>query len=78
MLRCLGVKRKITIRLEHDLERELDSACKQTGRSRSDVVRDALRSHLALLRFRQLRDKVMPLAKARGFLIDEDVFHDVS
>lgn len=72
------VKGIITIRLEEDLERELDRACKQTGRSRSDLVRDALRRQLALLRFRRLRAKVMPLAEARGYVTDEDVFRGVS
>lgn len=72
------VKGTITIRLDVDLERALDRACKQTGRSRSELVRDALRRQLALLRFRRLRRKVMPLAEARGYVTDDDVFHDVS
>jgi metal-responsive CopG/Arc/MetJ family transcriptional regulator len=72
------VKGTITIRLEKALERELDRACKQTGRSRSDVVRDALRRQLALLRFRRLRGKVMRLAEGRGYVTDEDAFRDVS
>jgi metal-responsive CopG/Arc/MetJ family transcriptional regulator len=72
------MKGTVTIRLEQDLERELDRACKQTGRSRSALVRDALRRQLALIRFRRLRSKVMPLAEARGYVTDEDVFRDVS
>jgi metal-responsive CopG/Arc/MetJ family transcriptional regulator len=72
------VKGTITIRLESALERELERACKQTGRSRSDLVRDALRRQLALLRFRRLRGKVMPLAETQGYVTDEDVFRDVS
>jgi metal-responsive CopG/Arc/MetJ family transcriptional regulator len=72
------VKATVTIRLEDDLERELDRACKQTGRSRSDLIRDALRRQLALLKFRRLRGSVMPLAEARGYVTDEDIFRDVS
>ncbi len=68
----------ITIRLDPELERQLDSICAQTGRTRSDVVRDALRRQLALLRFEQLRRQVMPFAEARGYLTDEDVARDVS
>jgi len=67
-----------TIRLDKDLERMLDEVCTRTGRSRSDVVRDALRRQLALMRFEHLRRKVMPFAEARGYLTDEDVFRDVS
>ncbi|MBI2896452.1 MAG: ribbon-helix-helix protein, CopG family [Deltaproteobacteria bacterium] len=68
----------LTIRLGRDLERELDRACERTGRTRSDLARDALRRQLAVLRFERLRRKVLPLAEARGYLADEDVFRDVS
>ncbi len=72
------MKRTLTIRLDAALERALDKLCAETGRSRSDVVRDALRRQLALLRFERLRRKSMPFAEARGYLTDEDVFRDVS
>lgn len=68
----------LTIRLDSDLERLLDKFCEETGRNRSDVVRDALRRQLALLRFDQLRRQVMPFAEARGYLTDEDITRDVS
>lgn len=68
----------ITIRIDEDLERELDRACKRTGRTRSDLARDALRRQLTVLRFDRLRNQVLPLAEARGYLTDEDVFRDVS
>jgi metal-responsive CopG/Arc/MetJ family transcriptional regulator len=68
----------ITVRLEHDLEPLLDEVCRRSGRTRSDVVREALRRYLAQLRFEQLRRRVMPFAEARGYLTDEDVFNKVS
>ncbi len=68
----------VTIRLEADLERQLDRVCKQSGRTRSDVVRDALKRQLSIIRFEQLRRQVMPFAEARGYLTDEDVNRDVS
>lgn len=68
----------LTIRLDDELAQELDRACEQAGRSRSELVRDALRRQLALLRFRRLRGKVMPRAEAQGYVTDEDVFRDVS
>jgi hypothetical protein len=48
------------------------------GRSRSDIVRDALPRQLSVLRFEEPREQVMPFAEARGYLTDEDVFEDVS
>lgn len=68
----------LTIRLDPELERELDRVAAATGRSRSDLVRDALRRQLALNRFEQLRRRLVPFAEARGYLTDEDVFRDVS
>ncbi len=72
------MKGALTIHLDAELERLLDRLCAETGRTRSDVVRDALRRQLGLLRFEQLRRQVMPFAEARGYLTDEDVFRDVS
>jgi predicted transcriptional regulator len=68
----------LTIRLDPRLERELDRVCRRLGRRRSDLVRDALRRELALLRFEESRRRLLPYAEARGFLTDEDVFRVVS
>ena len=68
----------VTIRLDADLEKLLDRICKQTGRTRSELVRDALRRQLSLLRFERLRRRVLPFAEARGYLTDDDVARDVS
>jgi predicted transcriptional regulator len=68
----------VTIRLDPDLERLLHRLCKQTGRTRSELVRDALRRQLGLMRFERLRRRTLPFAEARGYLTDEDVARDVS
>ncbi|HVR96184.1 MAG TPA: ribbon-helix-helix protein, CopG family [Thermoanaerobaculia bacterium] len=72
------MKPAVTVRLDDDLERMLDEFCERSGRSRSEVIRDALRRQLSLFRFEQLRREVLPFAEARGYLTDEDVFRDVS
>jgi predicted transcriptional regulator len=68
----------LTIRLDRTLERQVTRVAKSTGRSRSEVVRDAVRRQLALTEFEDLRRRIMPFAEARGYLTDEDVFRDVS
>ena len=68
----------LTIRLDPKLGRQLAQVAKRTGRSRSEVVRDAVQRQLALAQFQDLRRRIMPLAEARGYLTDEDVFRDVS
>ena len=72
------MKATLTIRLDADLERWLEELCDRTGRNRSEIVRDALRRQLSLLRFEHLRRRVLPFAEARGYLTDEDVFRDLS
>jgi len=68
----------LTIRLDEDLNRLLDDAAKKAGRNRSDIAREALRRQLRLSQFEAIRKRIMPLAEARGFLTDEDVFAEIS
>jgi predicted transcriptional regulator len=68
----------VTIRLDPELEELLDKVCRETGRSRSDVVRDALRRQLTLQLFEEARRKMIPFAEAQGIFTDEDVFKLVS
>jgi len=68
----------VTVRLDRELARRLDRMSKRLGRSRSDVVRDALRRQLSLLQFEEVRRRIAPFAEAAGYLTDEDVFRDVS
>jgi len=72
------MKAVVTIRLETELQRELDEVCAQLGRTRSEVVRDALRRQLSLMRFERTRRRLTLYGEARGYLTDEDVFRDVS
>src|ERR687888_2799822 len=68
----------LTIRLDPELDRQLNRLAKRTGRSRSDVAREALRRQLAVAQFEDLRRRIMPLAEAQGYLTDEDIFRNVS
>ena len=68
----------VTVRLDDDLQQRLDAATVRSGRSRSQIIRDALNRQLTLEAFEQLRSQVLPFAEARGYLTDEDVFRDLS
>jgi len=72
------MKDAVTIRLDRDLARQLAQMSRRLGRTRSAVVRDALRRQLALLQFEGLRQRVAPFAEAAGYLSDEEIFRDVS
>ena len=68
----------VTIRLDPHLEELLDEVCNKSGRSRSEVVRDALRRQLTLELFEAARRAMIPFAEAQGIFTDEDVFKLVS
>ena len=68
----------LTIRLDAELEKQLDRLAERTGRSRSEIVREALRRQLAVSQVQEIRKRMMPFAEAAGYLTDEDVFRDVS
>lgn len=72
------MKGSVTVRLDSDLERSLAKVVRLSGRTQSEVVRDALRRQLALELFDQMRRRVAPFAEAQGILTDEDVFKAVS
>lgn len=72
------MKATLTLRIDEDLERELDRACAESGRTRSDLAREALRRQLTLSRFERLRRAALPFAEARGYLTDEDIFRELS
>ena len=68
----------LTVRLDDELDEALSRASERSGKSRSDIVRDALKRQMRLLEFDALREQLMPYAEAQGWLTDEDVFRDVS
>jgi predicted transcriptional regulator len=68
----------LTIRLDEKLERALDRLAKATGRSKSDLAREALKRQVAVARFRELRRRTLPFAEAQGLLTDEEIFKALS
>ena len=68
----------LTIRVDKNLDALLRRVSKRSGKTRSEVAREALRRQLRIQEFEALRRSVMPFAEARGFLTDEDVFSEVS
>lgn len=68
----------LTIRLDKALEIQLKQASDRSGKSRSDIARDALKRQLQLEQFDEIRKRMMPFAEARGYLTDEDIFTTIS
>lgn len=70
--------RSLTIPLEDDLWRELEACSAETGRSRAEILRNASRRHLQLMRFERLRRQALPFGIAAGWLTDDNVFRATS
>lgn len=68
----------LTVRLDAKLEKALERMARRTGRSKSEIAREALKRQIAVARFRELRAKILPFAKAQGLMTDEDVFRAIS
>ncbi len=68
----------LTIRIPDELKKDLEEISKIEQKPVSDLVRDSLRRYVAIQRFRQLRNTVLPFAEAQGILTDEDVFKLIS
>jgi len=68
----------ISVSFPKEMAVELDKLAKESGRTRSEIVKEALRAYLWEERFKTLHSKIRPKAKKRGFVTDEDVFKDIS
>jgi predicted transcriptional regulator len=71
-------KSTLTIRLDKELDSLLSRVSKQTGKSKSQIAREALHRQFRIEQFESLRRKTMPFAEARDYLTDEDVLREIS
>ena len=68
----------LTVRLNDAESSALDRLTRATGKSRSDLVRDALRAQAMRETMRLLQEDLGPQARASGWLTEEDILRDVS
>lgn len=68
----------LNVWLDDDLAAALERVCAGTGKTRGEIVREALRRALRLADFDILRDQLRPYAEAAGWRTDEDVFRAMS
>jgi metal-responsive CopG/Arc/MetJ family transcriptional regulator len=68
----------LTVSLPEDLSQALSRLVERKGTNRSQVVQEALRRQIALERFRELRERLVPKAGEAGFHAEEDVFKTIS
>lgn len=68
----------LTLRLSPDLDERLARAAKRSGRSKSEIAREALGKQLSLEVLRDVRRELVPAAEALGIVSDEDAFDLIS
>ena len=68
----------LSISLPEKLAKELDAFAKETGRNKSDIVRESLSLYLWEVRMKRLKKQLRPLAKKAGLMTEEDVFEQIS
>jgi predicted transcriptional regulator len=71
------MNQSISIRIPDDVKKKLKAISKKENKSLSDLVRESLQKHIAVYRFRQLRNMALPFAEAQGILTDEDSYKDI-
>ena len=72
------MSKTITIRVDEGIQKELEKLVELSGKTQSEIIREALRRQLSVGMFDELRRRLAPLAEARGWLTDEDVFENIS
>ena len=70
--------RTLTIRLDPQLEADLERLATARQRTKSDLVRELLRRYTTQALYHQARDRLRPHAERVGLVSDEDFFHEFS
>jgi metal-responsive CopG/Arc/MetJ family transcriptional regulator len=68
----------LTVRISNAEAQSLDGMCSAAGKSRSEVVRDALRAYRLRESLRQSQAQLAPLARRAGWLTEEDILQDAA
>lgn len=68
----------MSISLPQNIAEELDRFAEETGRNKSDIVKESIGIYLWEARLRQTKSSLSRKAKKTGIVTDEDVFKAIS
>jgi predicted transcriptional regulator len=68
----------LSIRIDDELDQQLERLARAAHRSKSDLAREMLRRQSALSELRRTRELLKPYAERAGYLSDEDFLRDFS
>ncbi len=69
---------KILLDIPQALLEQLDGLSKETGTTTEQIVTEAIYRHLWKVRAEKVREKLIPAARKKGIVTEEDVFRRVS
>jgi metal-responsive CopG/Arc/MetJ family transcriptional regulator len=72
------MRNAVTISLPVALAKEVDSAAKRKGQTRSQFIQESLKRDLFRENLMEARKIGVPLARKAGYYTDEDIFKAVS
>jgi len=68
----------LSVSLPKNISEELDKFAKNTGRNKSDIVKESLSLFLWEMKLKAVQKKLGPKAKKLGIVSEEDVFNAIS
>jgi predicted DNA-binding protein len=68
----------LSVSLPEKISSELERFAKNTGRSKSDIVKESIHLYLWEAQLRKIQRRLSAKAKKRGMVTEEDVFRAVS
>jgi len=72
------MRKVVSVSFPEEMAEKLETTSRDTGRSKSEIIKQALRAYLWEERFRKVRKTITEKAKQKGIVTDEDVFKEVS
>jgi predicted transcriptional regulator len=72
------MQEQITVSVPSEIKVALEELTRSAGASSDELVGEAIKQYLFLRRFRTLRERMAPSARAQGIVTDQDVFDRVS
>jgi CopG family transcriptional regulator/antitoxin EndoAI len=72
------MRKIVSVSLPEEMAEKLGITAKNSGKSKSEVIKEALRSYLWEERFHKVRKAITRKAKEKGIVTDEDVFKAMS
>jgi metal-responsive CopG/Arc/MetJ family transcriptional regulator len=68
----------LSVSLPENMSKELDRFARNTGRNKSDIVKESLSMFLWEMKLKTVQKKLSPKAKKLGIVGEEDVFKTIS